>query len=222
VTRPTAWRLGIRRPAQPRKVWEGMQANRHLLGETKHVEQPRECSLIWGTSPAHSRPPLTRTRRVRASSGLRRTPPVFGARPATRIFPMCVERRSGEWRPPLRLLPGPSRRHRADGRIRCLVVLNGVVIPWCCPKAGNGERGRSVCLVIPLSGKEAVPLRQTDVSEWNGDKMPRRAPLRARSAPGVPRFVSYYRVSTAQQGASGLGLEAQREAVSRHVAAPAA
>jgi DNA invertase Pin-like site-specific DNA recombinase len=27
------------------------------------------------------------------------------------------------------------------------------------------------------------------------------------------RFVSYYRVSTAQQGRSGLGLEAQREAV---------
>ncbi len=33
-----------------------------------------------------------------------------------------------------------------------------------------------------------------------------------------PRFVAYYRVSTKQQGASGLGLEAQREAVSRHVA----
>jgi DNA invertase Pin-like site-specific DNA recombinase len=48
--------------------------------------------------------------------------------------------------------------------------------------------------------------------------MPRRAALRARGAPGQPRFVSYYRVSTAQQGASGLGLEAQREAVSRHVA----
>ena len=32
------------------------------------------------------------------------------------------------------------------------------------------------------------------------------------------RFVAYYRVSTAQQGASGLGLEAQREAVGRHVA----
>jgi DNA invertase Pin-like site-specific DNA recombinase len=29
----------------------------------------------------------------------------------------------------------------------------------------------------------------------------------------MPRFVAYYRVSTAQQGRSGLGLEAQREAV---------
>ena len=47
--------------------------------------------------------------------------------------------------------------------------------------------------------------------------MPRRAPQRLRGAPGVPRFVSYYRVSTDKQGASGLGLEAQREAVSRHV-----
>jgi DNA invertase Pin-like site-specific DNA recombinase len=48
--------------------------------------------------------------------------------------------------------------------------------------------------------------------------MPRRAPARVYSAPGVPRFVSYIRVSTTQQGASGLGLEAQREAVLRHVA----
>jgi DNA invertase Pin-like site-specific DNA recombinase len=49
--------------------------------------------------------------------------------------------------------------------------------------------------------------------------MPRRAAPRLRGAPGVPRFVAYYRVSTDKQGASGLGLEAQREAVSRHVAA---
>src|SRR5215831_14538405 len=48
--------------------------------------------------------------------------------------------------------------------------------------------------------------------------MPRRAAPRAYSAPGQPRFISYYRVSTSQQGASGLGLEAQREAVARHVA----
>jgi DNA invertase Pin-like site-specific DNA recombinase len=48
--------------------------------------------------------------------------------------------------------------------------------------------------------------------------MPRRAAPRFAGAPGVPRFVAYYRVSTTQQGASGLGLEAQREAVSRHVA----
>jgi DNA invertase Pin-like site-specific DNA recombinase len=33
----------------------------------------------------------------------------------------------------------------------------------------------------------------------------------------APRFVAYYRVSTSQQGQSGLGLEAQREAVARHV-----
>jgi DNA invertase Pin-like site-specific DNA recombinase len=41
----------------------------------------------------------------------------------------------------------------------------------------------------------------------------------ARPAPGVARFVAYYRVSTDKQGASGLGLEAQREAVLRHVRA---
>ncbi len=37
-------------------------------------------------------------------------------------------------------------------------------------------------------------------------------------APSLPRFVSYLRVSTDSQGRSGLGLEAQRQAVAAHVA----
>jgi DNA invertase Pin-like site-specific DNA recombinase len=48
--------------------------------------------------------------------------------------------------------------------------------------------------------------------------MARRPPQKTLEGPSAaPRFVAYYRVSTDKQGRSGLGLEAQREAVSRHV-----
>ena len=38
------------------------------------------------------------------------------------------------------------------------------------------------------------------------------------TAQTAPRYVAYYRVSTVQQGRSGLGLEAQQDAVARFVA----
>ncbi|WP_419900789.1 recombinase family protein [Roseomonas sp. USHLN139] len=50
--------------------------------------------------------------------------------------------------------------------------------------------------------------------------MARRPPQKAPGgAGGAKGFIAYYRVSTDKQGKSGLGLEAQQDAVQRHVAA---
>lgn len=49
--------------------------------------------------------------------------------------------------------------------------------------------------------------------------MPRKSPPGVAGEPNAgPLFIAYYRVSTQQQGASGLGMEAQKAAVLAHVA----
>ena len=62
-----------------------------------------------------------------------------------------------------------------------------------------------------LTGRHPAPSTVSAVSA------PRAAPGAAPSS--APRFVAYYRVSTDKQGVRGLGMDAQREAVARYVAA---
>src|SRR6478752_157776 len=49
--------------------------------------------------------------------------------------------------------------------------------------------------------------------------MARKASQSVASAPKLRQFISYLRVSTDKQGASGLGLEAQQAAIDRHIGA---
>jgi DNA invertase Pin-like site-specific DNA recombinase len=60
-----------------------------------------------------------------------------------------------------------------------------------------------------------------DVKNGSHEQIDNRIREMARKISGLEyadrRYIAYYRVSTLQQGASGLGLEAQREAVGRYV-----
>ncbi len=68
----------------------------------------------------------------------------------------------------------------------------------------RNKRRPGICKpsIVPLGSQSHAPASSS----------PRRRRRR------VTRFVVYLRVSTLRQGASGLGIEAQREAVARHVA----
>jgi len=60
--------------------------------------------------------------------------------------------------------------------------------------------------------------KHTNVGSPVTGKGAENAPNDLHSSSKTTRWVAYYRVSTAKQGASGLGLEAQAEAVTNFVA----
>lgn len=61
-------------------------------------------------------------------------------------------------------------------------------------------------------------MKHTNVGSPVTEKTVENVPNRTQAPASTPRWVAYYRVSTAKQGASGLGLEAQTDAVTHFVA----